>query len=75
MAKVKVTAVPSTSSPRAVDQHHWPTVNIVSTKTGNTASHDQLTGVVGVGTKQFFDSGGNVPGLKTIHIAGYSAPG
>jgi hypothetical protein len=75
MAKVKVTAASSASSPRPQDQHQWPTVNIVTTKTGDTASHDQLTGAVGIGTKQFYASGGNVPGLKTIHIAGYSAPG
>ena len=75
MAKVKITAAPPASSPRAPDQHNWPTVNIVTTKTGDTASHDQLTGSVGGGTKQFYASGGNVPGLKTIHIPGYSAPG
>lgn len=71
----KITAAPSNASPRPVEQHQWPTVNIVVTKTGNTATHVQATGVVAVGTKQFYDSGGNVPGLKTIHIAGYSAPG
>ena len=75
MAKTKITAVPSTSLPRDVDKHQWPTVNIVTTKTGNIASHDQVTGLVGVGTKQFYDSGGTVTGLKTIFIAGYSAPG
>jgi hypothetical protein len=75
MAKVKVTAASPDSSPRAVENHQWPTVNIVTTKTGDTASHDQVTGSVGVGTKQFYASGGNVPGLKTIFIAGYSAPG
>ncbi len=75
MAKVKIVAVPSAVLPRDPDKHNWPTVNIVTTKTANTPAHDQLTGTVGVGTKQFYDSGGNVAGLKTIFIAGYSAPG
>jgi hypothetical protein len=71
----KITAAPPATAPRAPDKHTWPTVNIVTTKGANTATHNQQTGGVGVGTKQFYDSGGNVPGLKTIHIAGYSAPG
>ena len=75
MAKAKITAAPPNTAPRALDKHNWPTVNIVTTKTGDTASHDQLTGAVSTGTKQFYDSGGNVKGLKTIYIAGYSAPG
>ncbi len=68
----KVTAKPTDPGPH---NKQWPTVNIVTTKTANTPTHLQATGPAAPSTRQFYDSGGTVQGLKTIHIPGYSGPG
>jgi hypothetical protein len=57
---------------------HMPTYNIDSagTKGPHEQTYMQVTGVVGSNIKTVQASaGGNVKGLKYIHIPGYSGPG
>ena len=55
---------------------HIPVVNIVTVKTPVVKTHVQVkdTGTLAGPCKTVMDSGGNVQGIKTIHIAGYVGP-